>query len=665
MAINLMQLYDNYGGDVSYLSNVKGNCPFEYYTDDPEFLRDAKSAAKYVAQRLGTGIGLSTLNISDLTIYAAFEEAVTTYGNLVYQYKIRDNYINMEGTETSPFSNIGYTHILSDDVGSPVTWSAPRPANYAEVNFNQSYSASIVDNEIWVISASINDFIAPDFNYINSFTLSSGFNDPTYTGPGSLVMDLSQFVYNQFNRVGGATIVTPFYNAATSSWNAASVSITSGATSFVVTGSNNTITTFNIGSGSLPDTDTDFYIATGSTAALTAANIAAKLTAVSSASFGTAMTFTTGSPATTLNIASSLSYSNPTNFRINGTSAQFTGVTSGSNYSIPEGFSHIYFFTTTPNISGTGARFTGSNGTIPTVYIQTTLETFNDKVLSNNLTTITSVIADGYGAEANVGGNYEVKKGVLPLIPGQQNYDLNAWAAASASLEDGDTIEVRRVFYEQPPAIARYFDPYAGTGTGVQSLLETFGFGQFSPGINFLLMPMNFDLQKIQSIELNDTIRRASYSFELRNNQLIIFPRPSIDLNLFFEYVKKSNKNSILRDKRKNVVTDVMNVPYRNPVYMNINTVGRMWIFKFTLALAREVEAHIRIQYSSTNIQGIGPIDGSELITDARKEKEDLIVELKEMLNEVSRKSQLERKQQEAGFLKDTLASIPLPIYIK
>jgi len=665
MAINLMQLYDNYGGDVSYLSNVKGNCPFEYYTDDPEFLRDAKSAARYIAQRLGTGIGLSTLNISDLTVYAAFEEAVTTYGNLVYQYKIRDNYINMEGSDTSPFSNIGYTHILSDDIGSPVTWSAPRPANWAEVNYNQSYSASIVDNEIWVISASVNDFIAPDFSYINSFTLGSGFNDPTYTGTGDLIMDLSQFVYNQFNRTGGATVVTPYYNAATSSFNAASVSITSGSTSFVVTGSNNTITTFNIGSGSLPDTDTNFYIVTGSTAALTAANIAAKLTAVSSASFGTPMTFVTGSPATTLNISSSLSLSNPTNFRINGTLAQFTGVTSGSNYSIPEGYSHIYFFTTTPNISGTGARFTGSNGTIPTVYIQTTVETFNDKVLSNNLTTITSVIADGYGAEANVGGNYDVKKGVLPLIPGEQDYDLNAWAAVSESLESGDTIEIRRVFYEQPPAIARYFDPYAGTGTGVQSLLETFGFGQFSPGINFLLMPMNFDLQKIQSIELNDTIRRAGYSFELRNNQLRIFPRPSIDLNLYFEYVKKSNKNNILRDKRKNVVTDIMNVPYRNPVYMNINTVGRMWIFKYTLALAREVEAHIRIQYSATSIQGIGPINGSELITDARKEKEDLILELKEMLNEVSRKSQLERKQQEAGFLKDTLASIPLPIYIK
>ena len=353
MANNLKGLYDQYYGDVAYLSPVKGNTPFGYYDNDTEFATDAKNVCRFIAQRLGIGLNKVQTNISDLTVYASFEEAVTTYGNLVYQYKIRDNYINMEGSETSPFSNIGYTHILSDDIGSPVTWSAPRPANYAEVNFNQSYSASVVDNEIWVISASVNDFIAPDFSYINSFTLGSGFNDPTYTGTGDLIMDLSQFVYNQFNRVGGATVVTPYYNAATSSWNAVSASITSGSTSFVVTGSNNTITTFNIGSGSLPDTDTNFYIVTGSTAALTAKNIAAKLTAVSSASFGTSMIFTTGSTATTLNISSSLSYANPTNFRINGTFAQFTGVTSGSTYNIPDGYSHIYFFTTTPNISGT------------------------------------------------------------------------------------------------------------------------------------------------------------------------------------------------------------------------------------------------------------------------------------------------------------------------
>ena len=53
MAINLKDLYDVYYGDTTYLSPVKGNTPFEYYTNDPEFTRDAKSAAKFVAQRLG------------------------------------------------------------------------------------------------------------------------------------------------------------------------------------------------------------------------------------------------------------------------------------------------------------------------------------------------------------------------------------------------------------------------------------------------------------------------------------------------------------------------------------------------------------------------------------------------------------------------------------
>jgi hypothetical protein len=247
---------------------------------------------------------------------------------------------------------------------------------------------------------------------------------------------------------------------------------------------------------------------------------------------------------------------------------------------------------------------------------------------------------------------------------GVQNYDLNAWAADSASLDAGDRIEIRRVFYEEPPAIVRYFDPYAGTGTGIQSLLETFGFGQFSPGINFLLMPINFDVQKIQAIEFNDQIRKAAFSFNLVNNQLKIFPIPDRDKRLFFEYVKISEKYNPVKDARTNLVTDVMNAPFRNPIYSKINTVGRTWIFKYTLALSREIEAHIRIQFANVNVQGVGSLQGSELVADARTEKDQLVTELKEMLNETSRKGQLERKQLEAGFMRDTLQQIPLPIYI-
>jgi hypothetical protein len=108
------------------------------------------------------------------------------------------------------------------------------------------------------------------------------------------------------------------------------------------------------------------------------------------------------------------------------------------------------------------------------------------------------------------------------LRAGEQKYDLNAWASSSGVVLPGDQIDIKRIFYEAPPAIVRYFDPYAGTGTGLQSLMETFGFGQFSPGINFMLMPVYFDVLKIQAIEFNDQIRKSAYTFEIQNNQLKI-----------------------------------------------------------------------------------------------------------------------------------------------
>jgi len=656
MANNLKGLYDQYYGDVSYLSPVKGNTPFGYYDNDTEFTTDAKNVCRFIAQRLGIGLNKVQTNISDLTVYSAFEEAVTTYGNLVYQYKIRDNYINMEGSDTLPLLNNTNTFVVSDDVGSPVTWSKSRPANWSEIEYNQSYSQSIVGSEIWVISSSVDDYIAPDFNQIKSF----GFTSP-YSSSAYGILNLNQLNNNQFNRVGGPTVVTPYYNVNSGSYNFSSY--ISADSIFSITGSNTVKIEFKI-TGSVPtDTATTFYVATGSTSALTAQNIADKITSVSYGTFGTTVSVTTGSTATTLAFTSSLSYYNISNFKVNNTSI-FSNVTSGSEYSISDGNTYIYYFPTQQLVEGGSALFSGSL-TIPTTYIQSNFEPgLNDKLISNNLTTITSRIANDYGAEAGVGGNYEVKKGVLPVIAGTQDYDLNAWAAASASLSGSDSIEVRRIFYEQSPAIARYFDPYAGTGTGIQSLLESFGFGQFSPGINFLLMPISFDAMKLQAIELNDQIRKSAYSFDLVNNQLRIFPVPDADMNYYFEYVKLSQKNKIVRDNRINVVTDIMNVPYRNPIYMNINTVGRMWIFKYTAAICKEIEGEIKSQNDFFTSGNISMPKGGELLTSSRKEKEDLIIELKEMLNEVSRRGQLERKQIESGFTRDTLQQIPLPIYI-
>jgi hypothetical protein len=288
----------------------------------------------------------------------------------------------------------------------------------------------------------------------------------------------------------------------------------------------------------------------------------------------------------------------------------------------------------------------------------------NNKLITPGLSQVIR-IASTYGAEAGAGGNVKYYTGSITTIPGQQNYDLNAWAAASASLASGSTIEIKRVFFDNPPAIVRYFDPYAGTGTGIQSLLETFNFGAYSPGINFMLMPMNFDLAKIQAIEFNDQIRKSAFSFDLVANQLRIFPIPSVAGNLFFHYIKTSERNNPAIDSQTNMVTDVSNVPYVNPTYAGINSIGKQWIYQYTLATVKETLAYVRGKYSSIPIPGAEvTLNQSDLLTDARAEKIALIDQLRVVLEDSSRTKQLEKKSNEEDYIQKTLNNVPLPIYI-
>lgn len=287
----------------------------------------------------------------------------------------------------------------------------------------------------------------------------------------------------------------------------------------------------------------------------------------------------------------------------------------------------------------------------------------NNKLVRPNLNS-TIEISKYYGTEAGVNGGITKYSGSLDLVGGRQNYDLNQWAEDN-NIQGG--IEVRRLFYNAPPAIMRYFDPYAGTGTGIQSLMETFDFGSYSPGINFLLMPASFDLLKIQAIEFNDQIRRSAYSFELVNNQLKVLPVPKIDGTMIFEYFKVSDKIAagIIEDGVGELITDVSNVPYDNVTYSTLNAVSKQWVFRYTLALARELLGYIRGKYTTVPIPGSeATLNQQDLLTDARSEKADLLAQLREMLGESSRRNQLQRQAEEAQATNTILKEVPFKIYV-
>ncbi len=300
---------------------------------------------------------------------------------------------------------------------------------------------------------------------------------------------------------------------------------------------------------------------------------------------------------------------------------------------------------------------------IGTLEGSTTGSDLNNQYIQPNLGN-TIAIAEQYGTEAGTGGNVTYKSGSIPISASQQVYSLDE--LFTNENESGNPIEIKRVYHYAPPAIVRYFDPYAGTGTGIQSLMETFGFGNYSPGVNFMLMPTYYDALKIQAIEFNDQIRKSAYSFELiSNDRLKLFPIPRRNETLYFDYVVKEDRNNPVRNNATNLVTNVSNVPYNNISYTTINTPGRQWIFRYTLALAKEMLASVRGKYTTV------PIPGSEVTTNANdlrseaaSEKTALIEELKLMLEESSRVKYLERDAQIAQNTQDTLTKVPYPIYI-
>tara|TARA_B100000745_G_scaffold32816_1_gene20483 strand:- start:531 stop:1541 length:1011 start_codon:yes stop_codon:yes gene_type:complete len=271
-----------------------------------------------------------------------------------------------------------------------------------------------------------------------------------------------------------------------------------------------------------------------------------------------------------------------------------------------------------------------------------------------------------YGTEAGVGGDVDYKKGSINITSGSQEYDLNALFADVS--ESGQAIEVKRVYYEGTPAMQRFFDPYATTGYGTLNMVQGFGFGNYSPAVSFTLMPLFEDLLRVQAIELNDSIRKSAYSFTLRNNKVRLFPDPEANSTLYFDYVNTAERDNPLITEyggSSDVVSDFSNVPYDNMEYQFINDVGKQWIRKYGLALTKELLGIIRSKYGTIPIPNSDTtLDGDTLRAEASAEKEGLISQLREILEQMSRKALLEADKDEAEFLQEKLSKVPYPIYI-
>ena len=290
----------------------------------------------------------------------------------------------------------------------------------------------------------------------------------------------------------------------------------------------------------------------------------------------------------------------------------------------------------------------------------------NNALITPNMGAIVR-LSQQYASEAGAGGNITYYSGALALTSSKQEYDLGAWATDN-NITGG--IEIKSVFYQNLPAVSQMYAPFGGfAGLGGVPAAGLYG-GMYGGGYGggYLMMPVAYDAAVVQGIELSNTIRLSAYTFNIVNNKLKVFPVPSDqDVRegfLWFEYIKNEERltNGLITPGG---ITNPSNAPYGNPVYSQINSVGRQWIYEYCLALCKEMLGYVRGKYSTVPIpeQSL-TLNQSDLLTAATAEKTALVERLRGYFDETSKKALLERRSQESDFRRQEINNVPMTIFI-
>jgi hypothetical protein len=273
--------------------------------------------------------------------------------------------------------------------------------------------------------------------------------------------------------------------------------------------------------------------------------------------------------------------------------------------------------------------------------------------------------ADAYSSEALVGGTKPLLSASINLVTGQQNYDLKTLLSASGEIAAGERFEIREMFHFSPTAAFRFFD----TTSAINFLHNQFQFESFTPETIFYLLPIWEDVLRAMQLEQSHKIRRSNYSFNIVNNVLRLYPIPTRDIRLHFTYYKVGGSEDDPFDSSSDPLVDgisnLNNVPFGNIDYSKINSIGRQWIRRFALALAKEVLGLVRGKVQTIPIpNGDLALNGPDLVAGAREEMLNLKEELKALLDTMTYSALAQQEADQADNLMRQLAKVPLGIFV-
>lgn len=284
-------------------------------------------------------------------------------------------------------------------------------------------------------------------------------------------------------------------------------------------------------------------------------------------------------------------------------------------------------------------------------------------------------VSDKTITETGLGGTEPIYSASIATVSGQQDYNLQEIISSSSANDVSSSfygkvgtsrVTVRRVFYKTPHAMWRFFGYYGG----INAIGNLSTYGMYADDSTFEVIPPWQN--KLQSMAYEDAIytRNSHYSYEIKNNNLRIFPRPgdhSPD-NFWVEFTMKTDPWSEVSgslDTGMEGANNMNTLPFANIPYKNINSIGKQWIRRFALALSKEMLSQIRGKFTTIPIPGQSvTLNASDLASQAKEEQEKLREELKTVLSEMTYVKIAEDESALVKSANEVLKTIPYGVYV-
>jgi hypothetical protein len=184
----------------------------------------------------------------------------------------------------------------------------------------------------------------------------------------------------------------------------------------------------------------------------------------------------------------------------------------------------------------------------------------------------------------------------------------------------------------------------------------------------FYVLPVFEDVLRGGQMKISNQVRRSNYSYQVVGTKIRIFPKPvTIDTVNPRLWVRVGFQNDpyhpAFNDAASYGVNGIQNIPFGNLTYSKINSIGRQWTRQYTLALCKELLGLIRSKFSSVPIPGGElQLNGTDLVSQGREEKDKLRVELRELLDTLTYDKLMELEASKLDNLQKTLRAIPIPL---